>query len=91
MSEICLLRPFTEIKFSRKFPDLQYMKPIYTLQSFYNTPHYNMDLDIHGHNVASSFFYHRILQNNYRKMAISWSFVKLSLYNLVYLYHSPIL
>ena len=42
----------------------------------------------HGHFVAPELLYHRILQRNYRKMTIAWSFsynsfVKLSIYNVI--------
>ena len=61
-----------------------------TVQSLYNTPHYNKDLDIHGHVVTPNFFYHGILQKNARKMTIKWSFsynsfIKLPLYNTIHL------
>ena len=57
-----------------------------TVQSLYNTPHYNTDLDI-THSCNS---FHGILQRNYRKMTIEWSFsynsfVKLPFYNMVHL------
>ena len=40
--------------------------------------------------MAPKFFYHGILQRNYRKMTITWSFsynsfVKLYLYNMIHL------
>ena len=55
-----------------------------TVQSLYNTP--NMDLDITVMLWLLNFFYHGILQRNYWKMHINWSFfynffVKLSLYD----------
>ena len=47
-----------------------------TVQSLYNTHHYNMDLDITLSSCGSQHFLPcRILQRNYRKMTISsWSF-----------------
>ena len=58
-----------------------------TVQSLYNTPHYYMYLDLTQLCCDSHFFYHGILQRNYRKMTIEWSFsyysfVKLSFYKL---------
>ena len=62
------------------------------LQSPYNAPHYNMDLDRTWSCSGSQTFlllkfyiYYGILQRNSRKMTIKWSFsynsfVKLSLY-----------
>ena len=44
------------------------------LQSFYSIPPYNTDLDITQSCCGSQFFYHGILQRNYRKMTIKWSF-----------------
>ena len=57
--------------------------------SLYNTPHYNVDLDITRACCRSQFFF-LILQRNCRKMTINWSFfyhffVKLSLYNMILL------
>ena len=39
-----------------------------TVHSLYNTPRYNMDLDITQPCGSQFFFYHGILQKNYRKM-----------------------
>ena len=63
-----------------------YQEKNHRLLSLYNTPQYNTDLDIIRHVATPKYFYHRILQSNYRKITISWSFpynsfVKLSLYN----------
>ena len=64
---------------------------IYRVQSLYNMPHYKTDLDITRSCCGSLIFHYRgILQRNYRKMTIPWSFsyhsfVKLSLYNFIYL------
>ena len=44
-----------------------------TVQSLYNTPRYNMDLDITGIWLRN-FFYTANLQMNYREMTIKWSF-----------------
>ena len=59
-----------------------------TVHFLYNTPHYIMDLDTHVTQSSCGsqlFLYHCILQRNYWKMTIKWSFsyksfVKLSLY-----------
>ena len=66
------------------------MKTHGTVHSLYNTPHFNTGLDIAWSCYSSQFFYHGILQMNYRKMIIKWSFsynilVKLSLYNMIHL------
>ena len=44
------------------------------LLSFYSILPYNADLDITQSCCGSQFFYHGILQRNYRKMTIKWSF-----------------
>ena len=58
----------------------------YTMQSFYNTPHYNTNLDITWSCSGYQIFYHGILQRNYWKMTMNPKipFVKLSLYNTTY-------
>ena len=48
----------------------------------------NKDLEVTSSYCGSQFFYHGILQSNYRKMAMKWSFsnnlfVNLTLYNMV--------
>ena len=45
-----------------------------TVQLLYNTPHYSMDLDITWSCCGSQIFYHGILQRNYKKITIKWSF-----------------
>ena len=54
--------------------------------AFYNTPHYNMDLDINWSCLGFHFFYNGILQRNCMKMTIAWPFcnscVKLFLYTV---------
>ena len=62
------------------------------VQSHYKTPHYNTNLDITYMDMLwlLKYFYHGILQNDYRKMTMKWSFsynpfVTLSLYNTVHL------
>ena len=61
----------------------------YTVQSLYNTPCYNADLGLTRSCCGSHFFYHGILQRNFRKMTIVWSFsynflVKFILYFFVH-------
>ena len=62
-----------------------------TLQSFYNTPHYNKGLIYATVKLwPRKYFYHGILQRNYGKMTMKWSFsynyfVKLSLYYRIHL------
>ena len=69
------------------------------MQPPYNTPGYSADLDMKlwkCHAAAPKFLYHVILDRNYRKITIKWSFsynssVKLSLktqftYNMVHSY-----
>ena len=51
------------------------------VHSLFNTPHFNMILDIQDHVMAPKKFCHGILQGNYR--SFSSSFVKLSIYNTV--------
>ena len=50
------------------------MKISTTVQSLYNTPPYNTDMDITQLCCGSQFFYHGFLQRNYRKMTMKWSF-----------------
>ena len=62
-----------------------------TVQSLYNTPHYNMDSDI-----TLMMWLHGFLQRYYRKMTMKWSFsyntfVKLFLYDMIHLSHGPFL
>ena len=51
-----------------------------TAQALYNTPHYNTDLNNNTvilwlpKCIAMELFCHGILQRNYRKMTILWSF-----------------
>ena len=61
-----------------------------TVQFLYKKLHYHSNLDILRSCCGSQVFYHGILQRNYRKMTIIWSFsynsfVKLLLYNTVLL------
>ena len=61
-----------------------------TFQSLYNTPCFYMESDIIWSCYSSQFFYHVILQNNYKRMTMKWSFpynsfVKLSIYKMIYL------
>ena len=56
----------------------------------YNTPRYNIDLDMTQsccHVVASKLFIHVIFQRSYRKMTIKWSFSYKSFVKIVLLYH----
>ena len=66
---------------------------LHTVQSLYNTPNFNMNVNLTHSCCVSQFFYHGILQRNYRKMTIKWSFsysfVKLSLYNKIDLQPIP--
>ena len=60
--------------------------PISIVQSLYNTPRYNMDLDI-----MLAIFYHGILQRNYRKMTFNWSFSYNCFVKIVPLYHTSLI
>ena len=74
-----------------------------TVQSLYNTPHYNTDLDITRSDYGFQFFYDGILQRNHRKITLKWSipfiansflkcpFIAHLTYSTVLLYHSPFL
>ena len=56
----------------------------YTVQTLYNILHYNTDLDITRPCCGSQTFDHWILQRNYRKMTIKWSFSCNSFVKLMY-------
>ena len=70
-SKICLLTLFQKIKFSCKFPDLQYT---FTVKSLYKIFAITWIGIQPGHVVTSKYFYHGILRKNYMKMTIPWSF-----------------
>ena len=60
-----------------------------TVWSLYNISHYNSDFNRTWLYWGSQFFYHGILQKNYRKMTIKWSFsynsfVELSFFDTIY-------
>ena len=61
-------------RFHMKYQALFCFLKVVTVQSLYNTPHYNTDLDITCHGVAKKKVNHGILQRNYKKMTIKWPF-----------------